>query len=120
MVDWIGVSVYGAQTPEERNTRTFADGMNAVMPRLAQLAPQKPVVVAEFGVTAGNPWVDAAAWAEAALGQMLANRWPQLRGFSWWNEAFGKTEMRVQEVPGLKEVFRKKLSSLRVLDYPLQ
>jgi beta-mannanase len=119
VVDWIGVSVYGAQEPAENNTQTFADGMNSVMPRLARLAPDKPVVVAEFAVTAGNPRVNAVQWAEAALSGILSNQWPQLRGFAWWNEAFDTTEMRVQAIPGLKEVFRQKLASPQVLDRPL-
>ncbi|WP_245597534.1 glycoside hydrolase family 26 protein [Meiothermus cerbereus] len=119
VVDWIGVSVYGAQEPAENNTQTFADGMNSVMPRLARLAPDKPVVVAEFAVTAGNPRVNAVQWAEAALSGILSNQWPQLRGFAWWNEAFDTTEMRVQVIPGLKEVFRQKLASPQVLDRPL-
>jgi hypothetical protein len=119
VVDWIGVSVYGAQEPAENNTQTFADGMNSVMPRLARLAPDKPVVVTEFAVTAGNPRVNAVQWAEAALSGILSNQWPQLRGFAWWNEAFDRTEMRVQVIPGLKEVFRQKLASPQVLDRPL-
>jgi len=119
VVDWIGVSVYGAQEPAENNTQTFADGMNSVMPRLARLAPDKPVVVAEFAVTAGNPRVNAVQWAEVALSGILSNQWPQLRGFAWWNEAFDTTEMRVQVIPGLKEVFRQKLASPQVLDRPL-
>ncbi len=119
VVDWIGVSVYGAQEPAENNTQTFADGMNSVMPRLARLAPDKLVVVAEFAVTAGNPRVNAVQWAEAALSGILSNQWPQLRGFAWWNEAFDTTEMRVQVIPGLKEVFRQKLASPQVLDRPL-
>uniref|UniRef100_A0A7C3DCC2 Beta-mannanase n=2 Tax=Meiothermus TaxID=65551 RepID=A0A7C3DCC2_MEIRU len=119
VVDWIGVSVYGAQEPTENNPQTFADGMNAVMLRLAQLAPTKPVVVAEFGVTAGNPGVSAVKWAEAALAEILSNRWPQVRGFAWWNEAFDQTEMRVQAIPGLKEVFRQKLASPQIVDHPL-
>jgi hypothetical protein len=119
VVDWIGVSVYGAQEPTENNTQTFADGMNAVMPRLTRLAPNKPVVVAEFGVTSGNPRVDAVQWAEAALTGLLANRWPQVCGFAWWNEAFDQTEIRVQQIPGMKEVFRKKLGIPQVLDHPL-
>lgn len=89
------------------------------MPRLAQLAPAKPVVVAEFGVTAGNPDVNAVQWAEAALTEILSNRWPQVRGFAWWNEAFDQTEMRVQAIPGLKDVFRQKLASPQVVDHPL-
>lgn len=119
VVDWIGVSVYGAQEPTENNSQTFADGMDAVMPRLLRLAPTKPVVVAEFGVTAGNPGVNAVQWAEAALTDLLANRWPAVRGFSWWNEAFDQTEMRVQVIPGLREVFRSKLDSPKMLDHPL-
>ena len=113
-VDWIGVSVYGAQTPIEDVWPTFRDQMDAVYPRLATLSPGKPIVLLEFGVAARNPLGDQAVWAEAALDDLTRLRWPRLIGFSWWNEFWQNddnpkhdTTMRVQDNPQLAAVFRR-------------
>ncbi len=116
VVDWIGLSVYGPQTPLDDYWDDFADGMDAAMPRLVAMAPTKPIFVFEFGVTGANPLGTAASWADAALTGLLSNQWPQVRGFSWWNETWQNdddpshdTDMRVQTVPGLSEVFQEHL-----------
>jgi hypothetical protein len=126
VVDWLAVSVYGAESPRDEEVSDFATRMDAVVPRLARLAPSKPIVVAELGMAAGHPRAAAAAWADAALSSLLSGRWPAVRGFSWWNERFASdsdprhdSEMRVQAVPGLARVFRKHLSSRRVTDRPI-
>jgi len=125
VVDWLAVSVYGTQNPLDEHALDFAARMNEVIPRLARLAPSKPIVVAELG-TAEHSRTDAIAWAVAAFDSLLSGRWPAVRGFSWWNEAFVNdedpghdTEMRVQAVAGLGAVFRSRLSSDRVVDRPI-
>jgi hypothetical protein len=57
---------------------------------------------------------------------MLANRWPQVRGFSWWNERWQNddnpkhdTNMQVQSIPGLAAVFRQRLAGGNVIDRPI-
>ena len=112
-IDWIGVSVYGAQTPREEDTGSFRESMDAIYPRLTSLNPGKPIVLLEFGVTSGNPGVDQAAWAKGALEDITSSRWARLMGFSWWNEAWENddnplhnTDMRVQDNAALAEVFR--------------
>ncbi len=126
VVDWVGLSNYGAQTPMDDEWPSFAEGMDAAVPRLTKMAPGKPVAVLEFGATKGNPRGDPAAWADAALRDLIASRWPSVRGFSWWNEAWENdgnpahdTDMRVQTVPGLSAVFRSRLPAAGVLDRPL-
>jgi len=125
VVDWLGLSNYGAQTPMDDEWPSFAEGMDAAVPRLVALAPDKPVAVLEFGVTQGNPRGNPAAWADAALRDLTANRWSSVRAFSWWNEAWENdnnpahdTDMRVQTVPGLSAVFRSRLSAASVLERP--
>lgn len=115
-VDWIGVSTYGVKSPldgPEENVpfRKLFDPMYA---RLVKMAPGKPVMVVEFGCSAGHPQVKAEDWAREALGDLLSNRQPAVRGFSWWNEKWENddnpkhnTTMRVQDVPALAEVFRE-------------
>ncbi len=125
-VDWVGVSVYGALTPTVAEWPIFADGMDAVVSRLAATAPDKPILVLEFGVTTGNPRGDAAIWADAALSDLVGGRWPEISGFSWWNETWQNdddpthdTNMRVQDIPGAADLFRIRLASPVVVDRPI-
>lgn len=113
-IDWVAVSVYGAQTPEDDYWDGFSGYMDSAYNRLQALAPQKPVIVAEFGATAGNPLGDQALWARAALKEMTSGRWPRLIGFSWWNEWWQNddipahdTNMRLQDNPALQAVFQE-------------
>ena len=113
-IDWVGVSVYGAQTPTDEEWLLFSDMMDEVYPRLESLSTSKPIVVLEFGVTSGNPLGDQAEWAEDALKNLTELRWPRVIGFSWWNEAWQNdddpdhdTDMRVQDNPDLADVFQK-------------
>ena len=112
-IDWIGVSVYGAQTPQDDYWEEFRQGMDAVYPRLAALAPGKPIALLEFGVTKNNPLGDQAEWARAALTDITSLRYPRLIGFSWWNEWWQNdddpahdTTMRLQDNPELAIVFQ--------------
>jgi glycosyl hydrolase family 26 len=125
-VDWLGVSVYGALTPTDADWPNFSDDLDAVMGRIDAVGGGKPVFVLEFGATTGNPGGDASAWADAALTDLLAGRWPSVRGFSWWNEQWrndedrtNDTNMRVQDIPGAREVFRGHLASPFVIDRPI-
>jgi hypothetical protein len=110
-VDWLAVSVYGAHTPEDDYWDEFRPGMDSVYARVAALG-DKPVILAEFGVTRGNPLGDQAAWARSALTDITSRRYPRLIGFSWWNErwqnddnAAHDTTMRLQDNPDLAAVF---------------
>ena len=114
-VQWIGVSCYGPQKPddEEEEKASFREKFDPVYPRIVKLAPDKPIMIAEFGCTSGYPHVRAEAWAGAALKDILSGRWPNVRGFSWWNERWENdgipahnTTMRVQDNPALGRAFR--------------
>ena len=125
VVDWLGVSVYGAQTPAEQTWPSFVESMEGVIPRLERLAPQKPIFVLEFGAAAG-PYGGQAAWAREALSSLLSDRWASVRGFSWWNETWENDEnrendsdMRVQTNPEVSEVFREGLGTEKVVTRPL-
>ena len=113
-VQWIAASCYGPQKPtddEEENIR-FRDKFDPVYPRIVKLAPDKPIMIAEFGCTSGYRYVKAEDWAKDALTDILSKRWPNVRGLSWWNErwendkiAAHNTTMRVQDNPALGNVF---------------
>lgn len=120
VVDWIGISAYGPQTPAAEECDLFSDMMDACVPRLEKLAAGKPLVVLEFGCTAGSPAAKPEEWAGAALDDLLAHRWKSVIGFSWWNEKWENdddpahnTTMRVQDTPALAKVFREKLAAAK-------
>jgi hypothetical protein len=121
VVDWLGVSCYGYLTPKDNyDPESLEMEMNAAYPRLAALAPDKPIMLLEFGATAGNPGTVPEDWAQAALDHLLAPRWPRVRGFSWWNERWENdddpgdgTTMRVQDLPELATVFHDTLAAHR-------
>jgi hypothetical protein len=99
--------------------------MDRVYPRLRRLA-DKPILVSEFGVTKNNPRVDPVRWADQAFEQLLSDRWPRVRGFSWWNETWQNDDvaahdsnLRIQDIPGLPQVFSSALVDPRVLTRPL-
>ena len=118
VVDWVAVSAYGPQTPLDDYLDLFRDEMDAAYPRLELIAPTKPVIVAEFGVTAGNPLIAPEAWAGPALADLLTFRWPAVIGFSWWNERWQNdndpahdTTLRMQDIPALAQTFATTLEA---------
>ncbi|MDX2007669.1 MAG: glycosyl hydrolase [Meiothermus sp.] len=129
IVDWIGLSVYAAQSQLDPFWYDFGYSLDFVMPRLSKIAPYKPVIVAEFGAPKGNPIGTPEVWADWALSQMIAGRWPSLKGFSWWNEAWSSelvpgepltnVEMRVQQTPQLAQAFRQRLNNPAVISDPI-
>jgi hypothetical protein len=133
-IDWVGLSVYGADAPlKDAPCVSFETRMNKALAELGELKGRKPLFILEFGAPGNHPGCDtsdgqcqpaqcdAGAWAGDALRLLLNNHWPEVRGFSWWNEIWkDETEvdhkkvefvmnMRVQSVKGLKEKFHSRL-----------
>ena len=117
VVDWIGISAYGPQRPTQNYAGwSFREQMDEAYARLQSIAPEKPVIVAEFGAAVNNAVVSAEEYAGAALEDILAKRWPTVVGFSWWNERWQNdsdpawnlnidTDMRVQDSAQLTSLF---------------
>jgi len=111
-VDWLAVSVYGAQTPSEEECPEFSQLMDVAYPRIVSLSSSKPIIIAEFGATRNSPFCNQSDWARNALSNITSSRWPRVIGFSWWNEAWENDEnpahnsdMRLQDNPELAKVF---------------
>ena len=93
--DWIGLSVYGPTTPTTPDgTESFRFKMGDAYPRLTKIAPDKPIIIAEFGCDLHNPKVNAPQWAKAALDDLFSGRWPAIIGFCWWNEGWQNDERK--------------------------
>ena len=119
-IDWMGVSLYSMQGPRE-DEKTAFDDVRGTLARLNRLAPQKPVIVAEFGTDVHNRREPAARWADRALDLILSRRYPII-GFSWWNETWPNddtpahdTDLRIASDPRLRAVFRRRLQDPQIL-----
>jgi len=86
---WMAISAYGPLTPRTvEGTEDFRYEVDQVYPRLTKLAPNKPIIIAEFGCDIHHPKVAASAWAHTALRDLFSSRWPAIIGFCWWNESW--------------------------------
>ena len=113
-IDWLGISVYGAGAPTDDECTSFRESMDATIPRIEALSADKPIVVLEFATAAYNPNCSQTEWTRAALSGLSSQRWPRVIGFAWWNENWQNDEnpdhdtiMRIEDSPGLPEVFQE-------------
>ena len=112
--DWVALSAYGPTTPAMSDgIGSFRSKMAEAYPRLTKIAPNKPIIVAEFGCDLRNRRVNAARWAKSALQDLFSNRWPAIVGFCWWNEGWQNdnskkrdTDMIILHDADLTRVFR--------------
>lgn len=125
-IDWIGVSAFGAQTPQATTWPVFRDLMDTAYPRLAAMAADKPIIVSEFGVTSNSTLGSAATWATDAWTDLKAGRWPRIIGASWWNESWQNdtnpahdTKMRLQDDTALRTAFATEVAASTVVGRPL-
>ncbi len=83
-IDWIGVSVYGAQTPAVlRNWNPhFREVMDYTYPAIASISRSRPIAVLEFGVVENK---HKPAWIRAALADLKSGRYPRIKAVSWWH-----------------------------------
>ena len=98
-----------------------------MLPQLHAATASKPLFIFEFGITNNNARCAAAPWVLAALADLLGGRWPQVRGFAWWQERWNNdgaagSDMLVQDDPAVAAAFRTALtgpSAPSVVDAPL-
>ena len=113
-IDWMGISAYGTYRPQSSYVNDFRPGMDEVHARILKLAPQKPIIIAEFGTAKNNLNLDQVQWAREALTAITSLQYWNVIGFSWWNERWQNdadpahdTTMRVQDNAELARVFQE-------------
>lgn len=124
-VDWVGVSAYGSERSTDHRCPTFRALLDEMIPQLRAATSTRPLFVFEFGITNTNQACPPAPWVQEALADLLSGRWPDVRGFSWWQQRWNDdgaagSNMMVQDDPGVTAAFRKALvGAANLLDTPL-
>ena len=129
VVDWVGISAYGSEKPYDHRCPSMRELVDDMLPQLRAATATKPLFLFEVGITDHNPGCPSGPWVQAALADLLGGRWPDVRGFSWWNEHWQTTAnpaedsvMLVQENPAVGSAFHDALTGPlagAVVDAPL-
>ncbi len=124
LIDIIGISAYGALTPDDKNSLPFWVMMNEGYQTARNISQSKPVLLSEFGTDIRNPYTPADVWIEEAFSTLIEqNQWSHVIGFVWWNANWpndlnpeNNTTMRIEDDISIQNIFRKYLSSDVVAD----
>lgn len=85
-IDWIGVSVFGAQTPGDWYG-SFKQVLDPTWPEILALSSNRPLAILEWGVIEkpGDP-NGKAAWIGDALNLILSGHYPRIRAVNYWHQ----------------------------------
>jgi hypothetical protein len=82
-VDWVAMDGYNFGTVRNDTWRSFAEIFGETYAALRQLAPGKPVMIAE--TASSEHGGDKAAWIRDALGAQLPTQFPAIKAVVWFN-----------------------------------
>ena len=119
-VDWLGLSVYGQMLRGEE-WASFSNVMDSSYKEICQLDPQKPVIVAEWGVGEFPPHNKAEFITKAFAD--LETRYPRVKGAVYWHERWENTDgsysnLRVNSSPEALDAFRGAVANPYWIDRP--
>lgn len=108
-VDWLGLSVYGKQFPTDA-WLSFHESMDRAYREICALDPQKPVIVAEWGVGEFPREGDKASWIRDAL-EAFRLEYPRVKGAVYWHERWKNSDetysnLRVNSSPAALAAYR--------------
>ena len=82
-VDWVALDGYNWGTDYGNRWQTFTEVYLESYSALRQLAPTKPIMIAEIGSQENGG--DKAAWIKDALGTQLPVNFPAIKALAWFN-----------------------------------
>lgn len=111
-VDWLGLSVYGQQYPDDPKWEEFDSMMESPYEEICRLSPTKPVMLAEWGVGEFPDSGDKADWIAEGFEQMRTEC-PRLHAAVYWNERWQNnpsqlySNLRVNSSPGALKAYQQ-------------
>ena len=121
-VDWLGLSVYGKQFREDGNWAFFKDLIDWPYTELSAIDPQKPIMLAEFGVGDFSKYGSKAQWVSDSL-SMIA-RYPRIKAAIYWHERWQNEDctfsnLRINSSQAVLAAFNKGLASPYWISRPI-
>ncbi len=102
-IDWIGLSVFGAQLPNH-SWSSFLPKLQSFDKQLEKISSTKPVLISEFGVIEhANAPLAKASWLLQALESIETGLAPRIKGINYWNSSGwlpeGRASFRIDSSP---------------------
>jgi beta-mannanase len=121
-VDWLAMSAYGKQFRGEPWV-SASDTMVYAYDNLCGLNPDKPVMLAEWGIGEFPKAGDKAQWITEAF-QTMKTRFPRLKAAVFWSERWENDDgtysnLRVTSPPQALEAYRRGVADPFWLDRPI-
>ena len=122
VVDWIGVSIYGAQTKDERSS-AFVQKFDPAYKELCRLSASKPLAIFEFGINEGASPVSKPDWLSQFFKAMDGQRYPRIKAIAVWHERWenadgSATDLRIDSSKEVRELFRREIAPSRYVSKP--
>ncbi|MCB0725772.1 MAG: hypothetical protein KDC73_13845 [Ignavibacteriae bacterium] len=96
-IDWIGVSIYGAQEPGEQYVQ-FSDVLDDVIAELSDLSPNKPLAILEFGAVDEPGTNNQSEWVRNALNYITSDKYPRIKAISYWHSKWSNDNGSVSDM----------------------
>ncbi len=114
-IDWVGISIYGPQNPNENYLETFSEILAERHQSILDISSNKPFAILEFGVTDNHPLGKKSEWLEDAFETILNKKYIDFKAISYWHETWEEEDnlwatLRVDSSSESLETF-KRLSS---------
>ena len=112
-IDWVGFSLYGAQTiSEDWEDLKFSTQLKDFSSSFKALKTKRPIALLEFGVTDGHPDGNKSEWLKDAFNTIISNPYVKFDAISIWhenweNEDGSKSTLRLDSSEESKKTFRE-------------
>lgn len=120
-VDWLGLSAYGKQYPGP-GWIPYSEVLTKYYEEIIKLDPDKPFVLAEWGVGEFPKQGDKGAWLREAFSQ-LSTAYPRLKAAVFWHERWQNgdlsySNLRANSSPGSLAAYREGVANPFWIDRP--
>jgi hypothetical protein len=113
-IDWIGVSIYGAQSPNEEIVN-FVESFDNVYNEMCSISENKPLAILEFGIVDNKVEGLKANWIQSVFSSIRDYRYPRIKALSYWNSKWvnddgSVSNMRLDSSPDVLQKTQELLS----------
>lgn len=112
-IDWIGMSIYGAQNKDDEWT-DITDVFDEAYKNLSAISKNKPLAIFEFGVVE-HP--KKSEWIKKFFELIKSEKYNRIKGISYWhsrweNEDGSYSNMRLDSSPDALKVYKESISDI--------
>ncbi len=97
-IDWIGISLYGAQNTKENYWDMFSEILEERYETIQEISTKKPIALLEFGVTDNHELGSKSEWLEDAFETILSKRYIHFKAISYWHETWQEEDGSIASI----------------------